>query len=104
MSDENDFAAHFAATLKVLDSPARLQGHHDPIVIVYTDEPWEPEVGEAVVRALRATWWDWRGVVVNLRPGEDIQTLDEERAQALYAALHARFGPAAASEADPADV
>lgn len=74
------------------------------IIIFFTEREWPAEAGEAVVRALRERWWHWNGLVVNLRPGEDVQALDQERAQALYEALHARFGPAAASEGGPAEV
>lgn len=65
-----------------------------PIILVfYTAEPWPPETGVAVVRALRDRYWNWRGIVVNLRPGEDVGVLEPEQAHGLYLALNAQFGP-----------
>lgn len=65
-----------------------------PIILVfYTAEPWEPETGVAVIRALRARYWNWQGLVANLRPGEDVEALGPEQAHDLYLALNALFGP-----------
>jgi len=68
-------------------------GGEASILIFYTVEPWAAEVGEAVVRALRDRYWHWNGLVVNLRPDEDVAALGPEAAHILYQALHARFGP-----------
>jgi len=63
------------------------------ILIFYTEKPWEVETGAALVRAMRDRYWNWNGLVVNLRPGEDVASLGPERAHALYQALNAQFGP-----------
>ncbi len=65
-----------------------------PAILVFTTAgPWEPETGVAVVQAMRERYWNWRGLVVNLRPGEDVASLGPEQAHGLYQALNAQFGP-----------
>lgn len=63
------------------------------IIIFYTEEPWMPETGVAVLRAMRERYWNWHGLVVNLRPGADIAALSRKQAHDLYMALHALFDP-----------
>jgi len=42
---------------------------------------------------MRERYWNWRGLVVNLRPGEDVASLGPEQAHGLYLALNAPFEP-----------
>ncbi len=85
----SDILETLDASVKPVNAPAG-----GPVILVfYTAEPWDTETGVAVVRAMRDRYWNWNGLVVNLRPGEDVASLGPERAHTLYQALNARFGP-----------
>jgi hypothetical protein len=86
-----DFLDTLDAAVKAVSNPAG--GKAPAILVFYTVKPWEAETGAAVLRAMRARFWNWNGLVVNLRPGEDVASLGPERAHELYQALNAQFEP-----------
>jgi hypothetical protein len=77
------------AEIKPINAPAG-----GPVILIfYTAELWDAETGAGVLRAMRDRFWNWNGLVVNLRPGEDVASLGPEQAHALYLALNTQFGP-----------
>jgi hypothetical protein len=81
--------AELDAEIKAIRNPAG----GTAILVFYTVKPWEAETGAAVLRAMRDRYWNWNGLVVNLRPGEDVASLGPEKAHELYRALQAQFEP-----------